>query len=54
MVVTGAQDRQSDIVFVMFATKFRLSFVALASVSAVYLAYLLSSAMTYPEPGTQG
>lgn len=35
------------VVFVMFATKFRLSFVVLASVSAVYLAYLLSSAMTY-------
>lgn len=35
------------VIFVMIATKFKLSFVIMASVSAVYLAYLLSHAMTY-------
>ena len=35
------------VVFVMFASKFRLSFVVMASVGTVYLAYLLSHAMTY-------
>lgn len=35
------------VIFVMIATKFKLSFVIMAGVSAVYLAYLLSHALTY-------